>query len=234
MIGLKRVIMISCVCLLAVGGGTVSAAGVSAETDHLMFVSEYIRELSEQEGIRKQEVAEMKEPGTNALISAIHYDTRMQLALSADINMMGGMHLFAQFSFLPKQIAQFYVQKGEVLSEMERIASAMIEGPKPGVDYTKMAVEMPKLRAQLEDIDDTFIKVSVLVFATLIDPKPDKHNHLTYLIITREQRKNLLDSMKIDFGGELNAKNQPYLVSAAGVIYDGLHKGYRYADDPWN
>lgn len=204
------------------------------ETDHLTFVNEYIRELSELESIRKQAAAEMKEPGSSPFISTIHYTTRVHLALASDIATMMGMQLKGQFDFLPKEIAQYYALKDEVASQMERIASAVVEGPQPGVDYSKFAVEMPKLRARGEVIDDAFLKISVLVFSTLIDQTPDKQNHLSHLIITKQQQTDLLRALKSGFGVALDEKNAPYLTAAAGVIEDFLHKAYKCADDPWD
>ena len=59
--------------------------------------------------------------------------------------MLEGMRLKEQFEKLPNNIAEFYGQKIELHDEMSKMATAMTSGPKPGVDYTAMAAEAPKL-----------------------------------------------------------------------------------------
>ncbi len=45
----------------------------------------------------------------------------------------------------------------------------------------------------MEDIDKTiFTNVTPLVFATLIDRKPDSRNHVSHVVITKAQRADLL------------------------------------------
>ena len=39
------------------------------------------------------------------------------------------------------------------------IAGAFVEGPKPGVDYGKLAAEMPKLHADLDQMDHDLMDV---------------------------------------------------------------------------
>jgi hypothetical protein len=226
--------------LLAMAGHVYAAPPQNAsETNRLAFVNEYIRELSEQEAMRKETVSEMHEPGEGTLMPMIHYATEMRIALSVDINTMTGMHLTGMFKSLPKQIAQYLNFKYKILSEMQKIASTTVEatinGRKPGIDYGKMVAAMPKLRAQLESVDESFTTISALVFATLGDQKPDKRNHLSHLIITKRQRNDLLRELRADFGIELRQKDPPALAVAAGFIDHALRNGgYKYADDPWN
>jgi hypothetical protein len=59
--------------------------------------------------------------------------------------MLEGMRLKEPFEKLPNNIAEFYGQKIELHDEMSKMATAMTSGPKPGVDYTAMAAEAPKL-----------------------------------------------------------------------------------------
>jgi hypothetical protein len=109
----------------------------------------------------------------------------------------------------------------------------MIAGPKPRVDYGKLAAEMPQLRAQLDFIDKGLMTVSAGVFATLIDLKEDSKGHASHLIITKEERAELLDHINTDFGPKLDEKEQNWVVSAASVLKGYLLKDFRSSDEPW-
>jgi hypothetical protein len=72
-----------------------------------------------------------------------------------------------------------------------------------------------------------------LIFATLIDEKPDRNGKVSRLIITRAQRDGLVRSLQLSFGKKLEQSDQNYIVSAASVLRDYLSKkGYRCSDDP--
>ena len=122
----------------------------SAETDHLAFVSEYVRELGINEQLRELGEKELAEPNANTSAVIIRHSTRIIYELTAQISMMRGMTLNKPFDDLPQTIAEFYEQKIQAHRQFIEIASAMIFGPKPGVDYAAIAVDMPKLIARLE------------------------------------------------------------------------------------
>jgi hypothetical protein len=113
------------------------------------------------------------------------------------------------------------------------ISSAFLVGPKPDVDYGKLAAEMPKIRAELEYIDHTLFDATALIFATLIDPKPDSKNHLSHLIITKAERAKLIDELTGAFGSKLDQKDQNFTVSAASVLKAYFLKDYKCSDQPW-
>lgn len=206
----------------------------AAETPHLQFVQEYIRELSILEHVRAAAEKEMKAKGANPFEEMIHFTTRMRLELGTDISMLDGMRLNGDFAGLPHQIAQFYAQESRVYGAMGAIAAKMIVGPQPGVDYAALAAQMPSLRAQLESINDSFSDLSALVFLSLVDMKPDRQGHASHLAITREERRELLEALQRDFGPQIDhGKTAPALVNAAGVIKDALKTHVLCADDPW-
>ena len=79
----------------------------------------------------------------------------------------------------------------------------------------------------------TLFKASPMVFASLIDQRPDSQNDANHLIITKEERSSLVKDIKISFGEKLNQKGQNYTVSAASVLMAYLLKDYKCADEPW-
>ena len=79
--------------------------------------------------------------------------------------MLKGMRLNAPSDSLIPNITAFYERKIALWRRMREISSAFIGGPKEGVDYSKLAAEMPKLRGELDFIDQSLFEATPLVFA---------------------------------------------------------------------
>jgi len=92
---------------------------------------------------------------------------------------------------------------------------------------------MPKIRASLEFVDRAIVEATPLIFATLIDQRPDSKNHVSHLIITKAEKAKLLDDLTIRFGSKLDQKSQNFTVSAASVLKAYLLKGFKCSDEPW-
>ena len=143
------------------------------------------------------------------------------------------MRLNPPFEQLIPDVTAFYARKIEVYQQLIDITTAFIGDPKPGVDYAKLAAEVPKTRAALDYIDESVFQVAPLVFATLIDKKADSKNHVSHLTITKAERAKLLSDITTDFGSKLDQKNQNYTVSAAQVVKAYLLKDFKSSDEPW-
>jgi hypothetical protein len=220
--------------------GTTNDHAAAADTSHLDFVTEYIRELAANERVREAASQELSTDATSneRLLKAIHGSTAIQLELRSQIGMLSGMHLNPPFDTLVPSIIAFYRQKialHQYLIDISTVfVSSMTSGPKPDVDYGKMTAEVPKLRAQLDEVDHALFEATPLVFATLIDQRPDRQNHLSHLIVTRAQRDKLIGDLTTAFRQKMEQHEQNYTVSAASVLYGYLaKKGYKCADDPW-
>jgi len=204
----------------------------AAETSRLAFVTEYVRELGVNEDMRALAAREIAEP-TDKNAAMIRGSTRIVLELTAQIGMLKGMNLNKPFDGLPRDIAEFYDQKIMVHNQMIAMATAFLSGPKPGVDYSAMMAEAPKLTATLEYIDRALFQATPLIFATLVDEKPDKDGHVSRLTITRAQRDGLVRSLQISFGKKLDLSDQNFTVASASVMRDYLSlKGYKCSDEP--
>ena len=204
----------------------------AAETSRLAFVTEYVRELGVNEDMRALAAREIAEP-TDKNAAMIRGSTRIVLELTAQIGMLKGMNLNKPFDGLPRDIAEFYDQKIMVHNQMIAMATAFLSGPKPGVDYSAMMAEAPKLTATLEYIDRALFQATPLIFATLVDEKPDKDGHVSRLTITRAQRDGLVRSLQISFGKKLDLSDQNFTVVSASVMRDYLSlKGYKCSDEP--
>jgi hypothetical protein len=215
-----------------------TARPAKPETPHLEFVSEYIRELAAVEEIRskgEEENNQDKKDDKLPFAGAVHTSTLFELELRSQVKMLKSMRLNDPFDTVIASITTVYEDKIALWRRMREIARTFIGGPKDGVDYDKLAAEMPEIRAKLEYLDQTLFKdVTPLVFATLIDRKEDSKGHASHLIITKEEKAGLISKLDDSFGAKLDLKNQNYTVSAASVLRDYLNKDFKCSDEPWD
>ena len=193
------------------------------ETPHLEFVTEYIRELAAVERIRaegEEENNQDKKDDKLPFASAVHTCTLFELELGSHVKMLKGMRLNAPFDELIPNITAFYERKIALWRRMGEISSAFIGGPKDGVDYSKLAAEMPQIRGQLDFIDQSLFEATPGIFATLIDMKADSKGQASHLIITKEEKARLISKLNDSFGPKLDQKKQNYTVSSAKCLKD--------------
>src|ERR1700686_2730022 len=134
---------------LAATGAASSFGTEKPETPHLVFVTEYIRELAAFENVRASAEKDQKLGKKSEVFSnGIHASTLIQLELQSQIAMLRDMRLNPPFDDLIPNITGFYEQKIRLHQRLIDIASAFLVGPQPGVDYGKLQAEMPKIRAE--------------------------------------------------------------------------------------
>ncbi len=221
----------------AFAAGRPALAAPKPETPHLTFVTEYIRELAAIENIRDMAKQELKDADDNGKISSgIHMNTLFQLELQSEVAMLKGMRLNPPYNDLISNIISFYDFKITVFKRITEIFTFILggaSGPKPNVDYARLAAEVPALRARLDYLDHAlFSDVTAVVFSTLIDLKPDSKNHTSHMIITKAERGLLLESLANDFGDKMDQKGQNYGVSSA-IVLRGFLRGRKCSDEPW-
>ena len=186
------------------------------------------------ENIRDSGEQELQQDPNSTFSNMIHSSTLFQLEIGVDIQMLKSMRLNPPFETFIPNIVEFEEHKIALWKRMTEIASEFIAGPKPGVDYGKLAAEMPQLRAQLDYIDQSlFHKCTPAVFEALIDSKPDSKGHTSHLTITKAERAKLLDDITADFGTKLDQPHPNYTVAAALVLKTGLLKDFKCSDEPW-
>jgi hypothetical protein len=229
----KKIALSLVVAFMLLSGGASQAR--TEETSHLAFVNEYIRELVTNEDLRANAERELKAitSASGNLSSSIHAFELMKLELQAQIRMLKSMHLNPPSDELIPGIISAYEQKIALYQNMIDISSALIGGPRQGGNYGKLVAEVPKIRAALDYVDKTLFMTTPLIFATLIDMKPDSKNHVSHLIITKEERERLLHDINAAFGNKLDQKNQKYAVSSASLLKSYLSKNFKCSDEPW-
>ncbi|MGA7793843.1 MAG: hypothetical protein WCA19_12460 [Candidatus Acidiferrales bacterium] len=205
------------------------------ETAHLAFVTEFIRELAAIEDIRETSTHELKDaaPG-DILLNSIHSSTLFQLELQSQVGMLKGMRLNPPFDQLIPSITKLYGDEIGEWKKLSDISSGLLVGPKPGIDYGKLAAEMPQIRARLDYMDKILLEAVPVIFSTLIDTRADSKGHASHLVITREERAQVLESLNTDFGAKIDESNQDFRVTAAQVLRAGMLKDFKCSDDPWD
>jgi hypothetical protein len=180
--------------------------------------------------VAKKEEAE----SSNKLVSCVGNSERFVLEIGTNIHGLKGYSFKEPFEALVPSIVKFYEFQKITWQQLGDGCSALLAGQKPGIDYGQLAAEVPKLRAQLEFIDKSLFETTVLVFATLLDQRPDAQNHISHITITTTQRDTLVSSLKSHFGKKLEEKNPNYTVASARVLKNYLsEKGYKCSDEPW-
>jgi hypothetical protein len=209
-----------------------------ADTPPLVFVTEYVHQLVTNEDRRAEAEKDFnlakQEAPSSVFLEAIHGSTRIQLELRDQIATLNRMHLSGQFDFLIPGIVAFYEQKIKLHQQMIDICSAFVGGPKPGVDYDQLAIEMPKIRAEMEQTDHYLMDVIPAVFGTLVDLKADSKGHCSHLVITKAEKEKLVEDLTTGFGDKLDQKSPNFIVGSAQILNSGLtKKNFLSADDPW-
>jgi hypothetical protein len=215
---------------------TTPARAASYETPHLEFVKLYIEQLGAIEDIRDAAAKELQtDPDTEKIADCVHTMMQYQLELSTQIVAMQDVHLNKPFDSLAENIVDFEKQKLSLYKQYGGACTTMMEGPKPNIDYGKIAASLPKINAQIEFIDKAIFKAAPAVFATLVQMKENSHGGADHLSINNVERDHLIRIIKQKFGDKLNQHDQNYLVSAASVLELYLEKkGYKGSDEPWD
>lgn len=144
------------------------------------------------------------------------------------------MRLNSPYDDLIPNLTAFYQRKIILHQRLIDIGSVFLAGPKPGVDYGKLAANMSKIRAELEYVDKALFEATPLIFSTLIDTRADSKNHASHLIVTKAEREKLIGDLNFHFGEKLDQKEQNFTVSSASVLRGYLLKDYKCSDEPWD
>lgn len=216
---------------------TSSAAAKIHETQHYDVAVEYIRSLGAIHNIQRKADIEFQEdnqtgnPAIAKIMSGIRSSTRIKLELNTSIAALKRMNLKKPFETLLPTTIKLYKRKIDLYNETVQISKAFIDQPKPRVDYSKMTARMPEITASVEYIDETIFQMMPLVFALLIEEKPDSEGHMNNLKITKEQRQKLIDDINGFFGESLDQEKKNWTVSSAALLKAYLLKDYKCADE---
>lgn len=196
-----------------------------------VFVKEFIRGLGALDRIRAQGEADAKKPGANTLAIDVRSNTQALAELKAQITALQAMKLAPPNGNVPGQFAQLYQMKADATDSLKKLGELKLNGPQPGVDYTKGEVSIPKLRDNLESLDGVLYQVTSLVFATLIGEEEDAQGR-KHLVITKAQKATLIGDLEKAFGARLKQKDQKGVVAPASALLNSLRdSSYKSSDE---
>jgi hypothetical protein len=142
------------------------------------------------------------------------------------------MRFNAPFETLVPSLRDLYAEEIRLHESLIDAATAFLSGPRPNVDYGKLAAQIPQLRAALDEADQTLLEdITPLICFLLVDSKTGLTNKADHLLITEAQRAQLLETLNLRFGSRLQGRNQNFRVTSARVIKDFLSKNYKAADE---
>lgn len=210
---------------------------VNKETPHYEVVCEYVRALSavhmiQQTAEKEYQTTKNGDAQINDMMTTIRSCTRLKLELQTSIRMLKTMKLKSPFETLIPTTISIYSRKIKLYDEMINIAKNFLTPvPKSGVDYSKTAARIPEITAEIDYLDETILESMPLVFALLIDEKPDIEGHMSHINITTRQRQKLISTIDNFFGSSLNSKSKNFTVSSASVLKAYLQKDYKCIDE---
>jgi len=211
-----------------------ASSGHAADDVRYTVFSEHVNQLSAMQDLYDTAAKELKETDSNGkMATMIRNGTRIKLELSRNIAMLKANSAPPPYEFITPNVIHVYEKKIELHEMLIEIASQFIGGPKPNVDYGKMAAEMPKITAMLEYADKTLYTVTPAFCLMLVDDRADSKGHLTHLVITKAERKKVLKHIDAVFGKRLLEKNPSYNVGSVVLIKKFLQGKHLSADDPW-
>ncbi len=201
-------------------------------------VAEYIRSLGSIYGIQKTAIKEQQEANANknpygALMNSIRGFTALKLELNYSANRLENMSVKREgFDELIPTTIYFYKEKIKLYEEATDISKKILVATEEDVSSVyQMAARIPEITAKIDYLDQSIFESMPLVFALLIDEKPDKEGHMSHLNTTKEQRNKLIYNIDVMFGDSLNKKDKNWTVSSAALLKGYLQKNYICKDD---
>lgn len=223
-----RILLVLLILLGA--GGQARAAGESA--DPHAFVAAFIHNIGEAENLRAQAEKDLAAAGKDREAAVISSSNRFAVALRAQADVMNSFHLPPPMGGAPQKFATLLHQKAGLYETYVAVAEALNGTPRAGAIYEKLDGKSPDLRGMIDAADETLMKATPLVFATLVSTTPDAQGYVSRLTITKAQRATLIRDLDTAFGEKLAAKNKNYIVSAASMLKAHLHQSYKCSDEP--
>ena len=193
------------------------------------FADEYIRELGEIQDIQDAGQAEIKTAKNpmEQMADYVHTGSALILAMRTDISMLNDVKTDPD---TVKSLVGLYETQIQLNQRLIDISTAMLSGPKPGVDYGAFMAEVPQIQAKLDSMGKLYMNISNLVFAQLLNMEPDAQGHVSRLNIDQAERDGLIRHINRSFGRHLNEKNQSWVCSGAWVLRANLQKPFTSSD----
>jgi len=209
-----------------------ASAAQAQETPKLQFVQSYIRALGELEEVRALSERELKDANSNQMANCVRHTESMVLVLGGHASAFQKMKLGEPHSEIPPLISQQFAMQRSLYGQLHDICVTLSAGPKPGVDYSKLAATAPDITAKLRYAEKNLEPMTGLVFTTLIDMRTDAQGQVTHLVLTKAERQDVTAQIDRALGSSLSQVDANAVVSAALLLRELLQTRLS-ADDPW-
>ena len=205
------------------------------ETKNYDVVGHYVNGLATIHDLqrRAQKEASESKDVTRTLMAGIGASARFQIELRAQIGTLKALKPAGDAAELVDYLIKFYDQKVDLFGQLIEIPTAMLSGPAPGMDYGRLAAEVPQISARIEAADKSIAMMANLFFALLIDMKSDRNGHVSHLTVTKAQSQQLLRTIETRFGASLDTKSPNWTVAGAQIMRANLRKDFKGSDEPW-
>lgn len=205
------------------------------DTPYEDVVGEYIRSLGSIYQIQIKSQKQEYDDATQTLINVIENSRILTFQLQESINALKAMKVSKKrFEKLVPSTIKIYEEKLKLIEEVISISKKLLKTPKAGEDYSVYTGRIPEITARLEYLDETLFKITPMLCYLLIDDKPDAEGHMSHLIISKEQRDNIVKSIDMYFGNGLKMEGEktPYAVASAVLVKTFLvEKGFLCTDE---
>ena len=206
-----------------------------ADSSHIQFLKEFIRELEVLYRLQETAKKEFAEDGSanGKMMTSIRVGTRTVMEMITGIGMLNSISLDGQWNKFRTTLVEIDSNRASTIQEMNEIAKKMLRGPEPGVNYGALTARAPELTAIIEQLDKLMFDMSKVLSLSLIDNKRvDADGKLRHLLVSRQDRTDIIRYIDIAFGERLEDKNATYIVTAAWAIKLLLtNSEYKSADE---
>jgi hypothetical protein len=204
----------------------------------LQLATVYVDELAAEHNVQQLAKVQAKTNRNNpnqSLMDTVRNTTTLQLSLAQAANALALINGSPELLQTRDLLMQTYVYKGEVLDDVKKNVQTFIAGTykqDPSVNYGALTARAPENTARITDINTSLFKMGNLVFAGMLDMRPDKDGHVSHLTITHAQRKDLLGHIDSRFGRSLDNKDMSVTDQGAWLLRKQLSKSFKSSDEP--
>ena len=212
-----------------------------AQTKEYAFAEAYIRTLGDRYALELKAQSDMSEAGND--ISKVNMAS-MRSSQRAILKSREAISLLAPYKKSDRDLirqasddiiscySSMIDNYNNSLSALEELTNAS-SGNNPNIDIGKLSRRATEITAKQDYIEETLFHVTKLVAMALINQVPDENNHLSFLLITAKERKDLLTQLESSFGKSvLNSteKNPKFTVASAMILKKILTDEHKSSD----
>jgi hypothetical protein len=184
-----------------------------SQSHEYQFIKTYIGNLGRQYKIEitaKSEIEEAGQENDKLIMTNMRNAKRSILELRADINSLlaykeSKNDLIKSVSDYTIESYQQLIQNYSELVEQNELMINALSGSNPNVDIGKMMSKATDISSRHEFIMGTLSKSSQLLAFSILDTIPDVNGKLTYLLVTSQERKDLLSELDSIFGKSIKS-----------------------------